>query len=380
MRNIIDIMSIATGSSLVLLDEIGSSTDPEEGAALARAILDRMAEKGTPTIVTTHHRSVAAHAEAHERMMNGSVDLDPATLAPTYRLTLGMPGNSYAMTVAANLGLEAGVMEAAESMLDPGFRAVQRLADGSRRGTALASGLRSRNRSAPVPERRRSAASTMPGSRRSNPRGRDIEESIRNEVSERYRDVRRRLRRVEAALSWTPPDVPLRAARSRVSGPTAGGTRKAADELTEIKQQIDSAKDPQPAPAPADAEILTLEVGRTAEVRGLGLRGKVERLYSDTGEAEVVIGNLRMRLDARKLLALPDQPAHGRRQRPCHCFPWGSLTNVMRLRRATWTSAGPAWSRHCSKWTASWSVLRQTVWTQSESFTARHWRSTQRRP
>ena len=308
MRNIIDIMSIATGSSLVLMDEIGSSTDPEEGAALARAILDRMAEKGTPTIVTTHHRSVAAHAEAHERMMNGSVDLDPATLAPTYRLTLGMPGNSYAMTVAANLGLEAGVMMAAESMLDPGFRQfndwqTEAAEDRARLRSALEESERARTGAEAVRREYDARLAEIESTRR------DIEESIRNEVSERYRDVRRRLRRVEAALSWTPPDVPLRAARSRVSGPTAGGTRKAADELTEIKQQIDSAKDPQPAPAPADAEILTLEVGRTAEVRGLGLRGKVERLYSDTGEAEVVIGNLRMRLDTRKLLALPDQPA-----------------------------------------------------------------------
>ena len=157
-------------SSLVLMDEIGSSTDPEEGAALARAILDRMAEKGTPTIVTTHHRSVAAHAEEHERMMNGSVDLDPATLAPTYRLTLGMPGNSYAMTVAANLGLEAGVMDGRGIDAGPGLPAVQRLADGSRRGPrspqVCARGIGAR----PYRSGGGSAASTMPGSRRSNPR------------------------------------------------------------------------------------------------------------------------------------------------------------------------------------------------------------------
>ena len=307
MRNVIDIMEVATPGSLVLFDELGSSTDPEEGAALAKAILDRMAEKGTPTVITTHHRSVAAHAEAHDRMMNGSVDLDPATLAPTYRLTLGMPGNSYAMTVATNLGLESGVMRAAESMLDPAFRQFndwQREAAGER--ARLRSTLEEAERARTAAESARrdyeARLAEIDGTRH------DIEETIRSEVSERYREARRRLRRVETALSWTPPEV-RSGSRPQPGAPTAGEARKAAEELAEIKQQIDSAETHRPDSAPPETGSAPVEVGCTAEVRGLGLRGRVETVFPDTGEAEVVIGSLRMRLDTRKLIALPDQPS-----------------------------------------------------------------------
>ncbi len=308
VRNVIDIMAVATPASLALFDELGSSTDPEEGAALAKAILDRMAETGAPTVITTHHRSVAAHAEAHGRMMNGSVDLDPATLAPTYRLALGMPGNSYAMTVAANLGLDPGVMKAAQSMLDPAFRQFddwQREAAGER--ARLRSTLEEAERARAGAEAARrdyeARLAEIDGTRG------EIEETIRNEVSERYREVRRRLRRVETALSWTPPEVRMgAAARSPTGAPTAGETRKAAEDLDEIKQQIDSVEASRPDSTPPEPDSLPLEVGRAAEVRGLGLRGRVETLFPDTGEAEVVIGSLRMRLDTRKLIAVPDQP------------------------------------------------------------------------
>ncbi len=314
MRNVIDIMEVATPGSLVLFDELGSSTDPEEGAALAKAILDRMAAKGTPTVITTHHRSVAAHAGAHDSMLNGSVDLDPATLAPTYRLTLGMPGNSYAMTVAANLGLESAVMNAAESMLDPAFRQFN---DWQREAAEERARLRSTLEEA---ERARAAAESarldyearlaeIDGTRR------DIEETIRGEVSDRYREIRRRLRRVETALSWTPPEV-RREAPSYSNAPTAGETGRAAEELAEVKQQIDSAEADRTDSAPPEAGSLPVEVGRTAEVRGLGLRGRVETVFPDTGEAEVVIGSLRMRLDTRKLIALPDQPPSGEKTSP----------------------------------------------------------------
>ena len=114
----VESVDIAGPGSLVLLDELGASTDPEEGAALARAVLDRLAECRVPTIVTTHHRSVAAHAEATVGMENASGDLDPDTLAPTYRLTMGIPGRSYAMSVAAGLGMPKDVLAAAGSYID----------------------------------------------------------------------------------------------------------------------------------------------------------------------------------------------------------------------------------------------------------------------
>ena len=119
IQNLRSIMERVTSNSLVLVDELGTSTDPEEGSALAQAVLSHFQRRGVLMIATTHHRVVAAYAQDHDGMINASVDLDPQTLEPTYRITLGLPGRSYAMTIASRLGLEPEVVEHARSLMSP---------------------------------------------------------------------------------------------------------------------------------------------------------------------------------------------------------------------------------------------------------------------
>ena len=119
MRSVIRILRHAGPDSLVLLDELGTSTDPEEGSALAKAIIAHLARKRAMTIVTTHHRNVAAFAEASDDMMNASFQLDPHTLEPTYRMTVGVPGRSYAMAVAERLGLPIEILGESRELMEP---------------------------------------------------------------------------------------------------------------------------------------------------------------------------------------------------------------------------------------------------------------------
>ena len=119
IQNLRTILAQVTARSLVLIDELGTSTDPEEGAALAQAILGHLRQREVMTIATTHHRGVARYVQEQPGMVNASVDLEPGTLEPTYRITLGLPGRSYALTIADRMGLAPEILEEARSFIAP---------------------------------------------------------------------------------------------------------------------------------------------------------------------------------------------------------------------------------------------------------------------
>ena len=127
IRNLQSILAQITPHSLALIDELGASTDPEEGTALAQAILDHFRQRGGLAIATTHHRGVARYVQEQPGMINASVDLAPGTLEPTYRLTQGLPGRSYALTIADRLGLPADILATARSLVSPALTAADEL-------------------------------------------------------------------------------------------------------------------------------------------------------------------------------------------------------------------------------------------------------------
>jgi DNA mismatch repair protein MutS2 len=127
--NIDFISRTATSRSLVLLDELGSATDPEEGAALAVAIADHMRRIGCMSIVSTHHTSLKVYGANTPTVLNAAVGFDERTLQPTYQLQVGVPGASAGINIARRLGLNDEIVEAARSKLGTQTQDVARFLD-----------------------------------------------------------------------------------------------------------------------------------------------------------------------------------------------------------------------------------------------------------
>ncbi|MGJ3238745.1 MAG: endonuclease MutS2 [Anaerolineae bacterium] len=117
MTNIIDILHECDERSLVILDEVGAGTDPAEGSALARALLNRLREQRVTTMVSTHHPELKIYAVETTGVRNASVEFNLDTLAPTYRLIVGLPGRSNALAIATRLGLDETIIDDARQLV-----------------------------------------------------------------------------------------------------------------------------------------------------------------------------------------------------------------------------------------------------------------------
>ena len=125
--NIVRIIDNATAQSLVLLDELGTNTDPGEGSALGRAILLHFLSQATMAVATTHYTELKALAHATDGMENAALDVDPVSMAPTYHLTVGIPGGSNALATASRLGLPEEIVNHARQMLSQSTQEIETL-------------------------------------------------------------------------------------------------------------------------------------------------------------------------------------------------------------------------------------------------------------
>ncbi len=154
MATQLDIMRRSGPQSLVLIDELGAGTDPDEGAAIGRAVLIELLALGAKAIVTTHLSALKAVAFTTPRVDNACVEFDAQSLRPTYRLRLGEPGNSQALIIAKRLGMPARLVQAAKGFLDDRTRALNQAIAGTLRTRREAEAARRDARDAALAARR----------------------------------------------------------------------------------------------------------------------------------------------------------------------------------------------------------------------------------
>ncbi len=279
LRRLKEMLEGATERSLVLIDELGSGTDPEEGAALSQAILEALLQRGVKGMVTTHLSPLKAFAQGQEGILNASMRFDLEGLRPTYELVLGVPGRSYALAIARRLSLPEGILARAEALLPEGSRLeglLERL-EGQRLELER--------------ERRRLQEELA----RAEALRRQLEERearYAEERAERMRaleeEVRQQLLKVEAEL---------KALKEKAR---TEGKRDALRELMVLRERY-AKKAPPPPPPPG------LAPGQMVEVPSLGKRGRVLELRGE--EALVQVGPLKMSLKAKELKPLPEEAA-----------------------------------------------------------------------
>ena len=284
VTNIQSMAQVADRNDLVLLDELGASTEPSEGAALAVAILEHFRARQAMTFVTTHHSRLKAYAAETPEAVNAAMEFDEATLQPTYRLLIGLPGKSSALEIAERLGLEASIVAKARTMLHPAEAEV---------ATLLA-------------KLHEQKAEFERGTARLSEQRQELE-AHRTQLEQEFQQKRRaKLQELDARLEgtlkqyekkWEQTVAELRA-QAEAAKLARRMDRKAAALKHEVREEW-NAQVLETLGAPEAAEEVTVDtppvVGDRVRVANLSTPGTVTHIL-DAGQLEIEMGRIKMRV------------------------------------------------------------------------------------
>lgn len=293
MTNLISILNEVRAGDLVLIDEICAGTDPNEGAALAMSMLESLHENKVLTMVTTHYSELKTFAYGHEGMENASVEFDPVSLRPTYRLLMGVPGSSNAFNISRRLGLSEDIIRQAGQLLNQEHvhmeNVLQELDTERRRYESGSKEIEELRRESEY-LRNELAHAKADFERRKN-------EMLRK-AREQADDIYRRSRRESEAV--------LKELRSLKADFDTKRLEKAAEEARKKLNKSFSEDAPLPEGAPLTAK--TAKKGLNVFVVSLGKNGVITDVKGD--EVTVQVGILKMTVPAAKCLLTKAQPAH----------------------------------------------------------------------
>lgn len=298
IANLKGIMSRATAHSLVLVDELGTSTDPEEGSALASAVLRYFQKIGSFVVGTTHHRGVSRFVQDQPGMVNASVDLDPTTLEPTYHVTLGLPGRSYALTIAARLGVPQEVIDDARSGISPVEQATEGLLQELQQERRVVEELRE--------EAETARSEAVRQQRELDVQLADVEAAKANLVEESRQELQRRISGIldrlgRAERSLEAYDLRQDAeARVRAETESVQEIQARREDVREVQRQVESA-----VWSPIEVERTPwqqiLKEGDRVYIRGIAQPVEVIAAADSQDRVEVLLGTMRAKIPVYQL-------------------------------------------------------------------------------
>jgi DNA mismatch repair protein MutS2 len=292
LKNIVQILHSADEHSLVLLDELGAGTDPVEGSALARAILENLLARNVPSLVATHYAELKAFAQTTPGVQNASMEFNVETLSPTYHLTIGLPGESNAFAIATRLGLGREIIERARKNLSHAEVEMEKLLAEIKRARQDAASAQAHAELAQRDAERHSADARRLNTETERARAEILERAHAEAQAEIAiaREELNRLRQEWRAVSLT---------RDFVANEQA--------KLDDLAKELPTTEKPV-LPAPVPVEPGEVRVGSHVWVARLQQSGQV--IAMDASGADVQVGNFRVRLKSNELekIAAPARP------------------------------------------------------------------------
>jgi DNA mismatch repair protein MutS2 len=299
IANIVATDTALTPPSLVLLDEAGGGTDPNEGGALATAIIDHFRLRGAMVVATTHFDALKTYASTTEGVTSAGFGFNPDTFAPTYRLHYGSPGSSLALEIATRLGLPPGIIEKARAQRTAReAQLAEHLAKVERETQALDHERRLVARERQMVEE---TQAKLQGRERDL---RDREETFRKrldqKLDERMRDARREIDAVVDALKARTSSMAGRLVPTGEIGAVRADARSAVDQIaSKVRETSDGPPSP---PAGASAGQQRAVEGDRVAVGPLGLEGIVQSIHDGHADVDVRGKRMRARVDELRVL------------------------------------------------------------------------------
>ena len=300
LKNLSEILRLATGNSLVLIDELGSGTDPQEGAALGWAILETLTKRGTTTLASTHLGQLKELATQLDGVVNASLQFDAVRLAPTYRLIKGVPGRSYGISIARRLNLPEAVVARAEERMPQQERDMAALIERLERKEAELE-AREKEAAAMADDARNRIQMIVKRETNVRERERTAERATRQEARKYVLEARAEIDRVIKDLK----KKGATAADEGIEAMARDARRKAEDMAAHQANVIDRLDAEERS---AERKKMTVKgpargpvaAGDSVEVGTLG--GKIGRVLELRGKnAHIVVGSIRMTVPANTL-------------------------------------------------------------------------------
>lgn len=301
IKTVIEIVNGVNADSLVLIDELGGGTNPDEGQALARAVVEKLLSCGCKGIVTTHFTALKEFAFGADGIENASMEFDSATLKPLYRIKIGMPGSSNALAICRRMGLDEGVLEKAVSYLSEGGRAFENIVRSAEDSRVKAEQLVAENEQL----RAKLKDEIAETEKRADALERERAKLLAGAKAESRRLINERAAEAEELLS----EIEDIFKKEEISESDLIKARTLKNKIKDAAYRADEAPERKTTYTPADKN--NLREGARVFVKPMQTEGVVTSYSQGKGEAEVTCGSMKLRCKPADLLIIENAPQGG---------------------------------------------------------------------